>query len=104
MKISSVTILAMCLSFSTLAYANTKGNQAISPEQRVNQLTTRLNLTPSQQQEILQIFTATQAQREDIQQQMQMLREQTRKSVAEVLTPEQQALFETMGAKRKLNY
>ena len=103
MKILYITGIAILLSLSTLAVSKGKGNYAMSPEQRVERLAVRLSLDPTQQQQVLQIFSDSQEQRESLQEQMQALKNQTHKKISEVLTLEQRSAFATMGSQRMRN-
>ena len=103
MKILYITGIAILLSLSTLAVSKGKGNYAMSPEQRVERLAVRLSLDPTQQQQVLQIFSDSQEQRESLQEQMQALKNQTHKKISEVLTSEQRSVFATMGSQRMRN-
>ena len=101
MKIFSIAVLAILVAFSATVYSKGYGSRDMSPEQRVERMSTRLGLDESQQQQVLEIFNSTQEQRLSIQQQMQALHEQTRARIAEVLSAEQQATFEKMGPRGK---
>lgn len=101
MKLLYLCVLSVLLSVSAEAFSKGHGNYELSPEQKVERMTIRLGLDDLQQQQILTIFTETQAQRADIKQQMQALREQTRSRLSAILTAEQQALFARMGNRGK---
>lgn len=98
MKILSIAVLALIVSFSAIAFSKGHGGHYnASPEQKVERMTSRLALDDAQQQQILEVFTATQQERENLQQLMLALREQTRERISEVLNDEQLAMFAKPG-------
>jgi Spy/CpxP family protein refolding chaperone len=100
MKKYYLAAMVICLCASPMAFSKGYGPYMDSPQQHVERLSDRLGLDDAQQQQVLQILTETQAQRDALHEQMKALRDQTHEKIAGVLTTEQQELFTSMGPGR----
>lgn len=94
-KLISAVTLALSLAASPLTFAQGPGPGNVSPAQHLERMSQRLNLTSSQQEQVLQILNETQSERESLHEQMETLRNETHNKIAEVLTEEQRADFES---------
>jgi Spy/CpxP family protein refolding chaperone len=90
------TIIALALAaiIPTAVLAATDGGAGYHRGPNVERLAERLDLSAEQQEQVRALFEAHKAER-------QAMREKMRASMAEVLTPDQQAKMETMREMRR---
>lgn len=93
-RILAIGLAMAGLVSATWVYANHPGKDGKNWEKRIEHMKAELSLTADQEAKIRDVFAK---QREKI----QAVREETRKTVSSILTPEQRQKFEQMKEKRK---
>ncbi len=97
MKKLTTLIVIILLTASSAAFSQGWGKGPTTPEQKAERMAERLNLSETQQQEVLTLFQENQAQHEALRSQRESLRNATQEKLSTILTSEQLEQMENFG-------